>query len=289
MYGTNWTHLVQQKTSRTRDTVEVDSNVVGQRKSYNQIGVSSMEEITTRNGESTDMDRLDEKRWVSLKPYHAVKWFDEWDDALLGNIVKPTSETVRSQGMAAARTIDQTVIDALGGTALTGEDGTTSTALPSTQQVIANFSGGGSEGMTIEKLIEAKSILGVNEVTGQSGDDDPLVCVIAQKQLDNMLLIAKIQNIDTAEVRALVNGEVNTYMGFRFIRTQLLPLTAGDIRSCYCYVRSAVKLAVGQDIQSRMDILPQRNHSLQIRSTLRLGATRMEEEKVVEILCDESP
>ena len=289
MYGTNWTHLVQQKMSRTRDTVEIDSNVVGQRKSYNQIGKSEMEEITTRNGESTDMQRLDEKRWISLKPYHAVKWFDEWDDALLGNIIKPTSETVRSQGMAAARTIDSTVITALGGTALTGEDGTVSTALPSSQQIAANF-GGPSVGMTLAKLIEAKSKMGINEVTGQSGDDDPLVIMISQKQLDDMLLnVDQVRNADYAAVKALVAGEVNSFMGFRFVRTELLPKTSGDIRSCYAYVRSGLKLAIGQDIRTRMDILPQRNHSLQIRSTLRVGATRMEEEKVVEILCDESP
>jgi hypothetical protein len=38
-----------------------------------------------------------------------------------------------------------------------------------------------------------------------------------------------------------------------------------------------------------MDILPAESHALQIRTTASLGASRTQEEKVVEIACDQSP
>ena len=286
-FGTTWEHLVQQKVSRLRETVEIDTGVVGQRKSYNQIGLSDDEEITTRNGETTDMTRLDEKRWISLKPYHTTKWFDEWDDQLLGNIVKPTSETVRSQAMAASRRFDNVIIDALGGAALTGEDGTTSTAFDAGQQIAVSV-GGADSGLNLDKLIAAKSLFGVNEVSGQDGDDDPLVLVVSQAQIDDLLNnVAQVCSSDYAAVKALQVGEVNSFMGFRFVRTQLLGIDANNVRTCFAYVRSGLKLAIGQDFTTMMDILPQRNHTLQIRSKWRVGATRMEEEKVVSIACDE--
>ncbi len=287
-FGTTWEHLVQQKISRLRETVEVDSGVVGYRKSYNQIGLSDDEEITTRNGETTDMTRLDEKRWISLKPYHTTKWFDEWDDQLLGNIVKPTSETVRSQAMAAARRFDQVIIDALGGAALTGEDGTTSTAFDTNQDIAVSV-GGADTSLNLAKLIAAKSKFGKNEVMGQNMmEGDQLVLVCSQSEIDSMLTnVDQVSSADYAAVKALVNGEVDHFMGFRFVRSELLPQDSNNVRTCYAYVKSGLKLAVSQEFTTHMDVLPQRNHTLQIRSKWRVGATRMEEKKVVRIYCDE--
>jgi hypothetical protein len=272
---------------RLRSTVEVDSGVIGQRKSYNQMGLSDDEEITDRFGETTDMTRLDEKRWISLKPYHTTKWFDEWDNQLLGNIILPTSETIRSQAMAFSRRVDKVLIDAMGGAALTGEDGTTSTAFPAGQQIGVSI-GAANSNLNLQKLIEAKSLFGVNEVSGQDADDDPLVLVLSQSQIDALLEIDQIRSSDYNSVRALVNGEVNTFMGFKVVRSQQLPLaSATNVRTCYAYVRSGMKLAVGQEFTSPMDVLAHRNHTLQVRSKWRVGATRMEEEKVVDIACDE--
>lgn len=287
MFGTTWTHLAQQKVSRMRNLVTVDSNVVGQRKSYNQIGISDDEEITTRNGETTDMERLDEKRWVSLKPYHSVKWFDEWDDQLLGNIVKPTSETIRSMTMRFGRRVDKVVIDALGGTALTGEEGTTSTVLPSAQKIGVN-EGATASNLNIEKLIQARSLLGVNEVVGHSIEEsEPVYIVVSQSQIDALLRTTEVTSADFNTVKALQAGTINSFMGMTWIRSQQLPIDANNVRSCYVWVPTGITLSIGKDFTTMMDILPQRNHSLQVRSKYRLGATRMEEVRVAEIACDE--
>lgn len=285
-FGTTWEHLAQQHNSRLRETVTLDTGVVGREKSYNQIGLSTDEEITTRNGETTDMARLDEKRWITLKPYHSVKWFDEWDDALLGNIVKPTSETFQSMNKNYNRRVDSVVITALGATARTGEDGEVNTALPTSQEIAVSV-GGAASNLNIEKLIEINSLFGRNEVSGQDGEDDPIIMIVSQRQIDSLLYKSEVRSIDTNAVRALVNGEVNTYMGIRFVRSEQLPKDGSNVRSCYAYVRSGLKLAIGTDFTTMTDILPRQNHTLQLRAKYRLGASRMEEVKVAKIFCDE--
>jgi hypothetical protein len=41
--------------------------------------------------------------------------------------------------------------------------------------------------------------------------------------------------------------------------------------------------------QVKIDIRTDLNHSIQIRTVMMLGATRLEEERVVLVYCDESP
>ncbi len=60
--------------------------------------------------------------------------------------------------------IDQVIIDAATGNALTGHTGATSTALPAAQQVAVDFGATASIGLTVEKLIEMKRLFQVNNV-----------------------------------------------------------------------------------------------------------------------------
>jgi hypothetical protein len=100
--------------------------------------------------------------------------------------------------------------------------------------------------------------------------------------------VAALLDVDPKTVRALVDGTLNTFMGFKFRRSQQLPFQASttDIRLCYAYVKSGIILAE-RGLKTHMDIRTDLSHSLQIRSVASLAAVRMEEKKVVEIACDE--
>jgi hypothetical protein len=286
-FDTNWKHLVQQKTSKLREYVTVDS-IQGKEKSYNQLAEAAMQLITSRSGETRISDQATAKRWIRPKAYDTAKLFDEFDEQLLGEVVLPTSPVVQSHAAAYARTCDSLIIDALGGTAYTGESGTTATALPAGQKVAVNYVESGSaanSGLTIAKLRAAKFILDSNDVD----EEEERIIVVSAKQLQDLLRTTEITSIDYNSVKALVDGTVNTFMGFKFRRTQLLPLvSATDVRSIYVYVKSGVILAE-RGLKTHMDIRTDLSHSLQVRSVASLGATRSEEKKVVEIACDESP
>ncbi len=286
-FDQNWRHLVQQKNSRLREYVTLDS-ISGKEKSYNQLAEAAMQLITSRSGETRISDQATAKRWIRPKAYDTAKLYDEFDEQLLGEVVLPTSPVVQSHAAAYARTADQVIIDALGGSAYTGETGVTPTSLPSGQKVAVNYVESGNaanSGLTIGKLRAAKFILDSNEVD----EEEERIIVVSAKQLQDLLRTTEITSADYNSVKALVDGSVNTFMGFKFRKTQLLPLTVStDVRMTYVYVKSGIVLAE-RGLKTHMDIRTDLSHSLQIRSVASLGATRLEEKKVVEIACDESP
>ena len=286
-FDSNWRHLVQQKNSRLREYVTLDS-ISGKEKSYNQLSEAAMQLITSRSGETRISDQATAKRWIRPKAYDTAKLFDEFDEQLLGEVVLPTSPVVQSHAAAYARTADQVIIEALGGTAYTGETGITPTTLPSGQKVAVNYVESGNaanSGLTIGKLRAAKYILDSNDVD----EEEERIIVVSAKQLQDLLRTTEITSADYNSVKALVDGSVNTFMGFKFRKTQLLPLaSATDVRSVYVYVKSGIVLAE-RGLKTHMDVRTDLSHSLQIRSVASLGATRLEEKKVVEIACDESP
>lgn len=286
-YDTNWKHLVQQINSRLKEYVTIDT-INGKEKSYNQLGEAAMQLITTRSGETRISDQATAKRWIRPKAYDATKLFDEFDEALLGQVVLPTSQVVQSHGAAYKRACDSLIIEAALGTAYTGEIGVTPVTLPGTQEVAVDFVETGStanSGLTIAKLRQAKYILDANEVD----EEEQRIFVVSAKQLQDLLRTLEVGSDDYNSVKALVDGKFDTFMGFKFRNTQLLPRNTGtDVRTCFAYVKSGVVLA-DRGLKTHMDIRSDLSHSLQIRSVAQLGATRMEEKKVVAVYCDESP
>jgi hypothetical protein len=282
-FDSNWKHLVQQKNSRLKEYCTLDS-IEGKEKSYNQLDATSMTQITDRSRETRITDQSMAKRWIRPLNYDCAKLVDEFDEQFLGEVVLPTSPIIQSHGTAYARTCDKIIIDALGGTAFTGTTGTTATVLPAGQKIAANYVESGAvanSGLTIAKLRAAKFLFDSNEVD----EEEERILVVSAKQLQDLLRTTEVTSADYNTVRALVDGTLNTFMGFKFRRSQQLPL-AVDIRSCFAYVKSGIVLAE-RGLKTHMDIRTDLSHSLQIRSVASLAAVRMEEKKVVEIACDE--
>lgn len=283
-FDSNWKHLVQQKNSKLKEYVTIDS-IEGKEKSYNQIDATSMTQITDRSGDTRISDQTMAKRWIRPQQYDCAKLVDEFDEQLLGEVVLPTSPIIQSHAQAYARTCDTIIIGALGGTAYTGTTGTTATVLPAGQKVAVNYVETGvaaNSGLTIAKLRAAKYLFDSNEID----EEEERIMVVSAKQLQDLLRTVEATSADYNSVRALVDGALNTFMGFKFRRSQLLTKVS-TVRSCYAYVKSGVILAE-RGLKTHMDVRTDLSHSLQIRSVASLAAVRMEEKKVVEIACDEA-
>lgn len=294
-FDQNWQHLVQQGEGRLHSLVRQE-NVVGKRKLLNFIGKSTARLITTRSGKTIPSNTPFAKRKLSLRQYDEVYHEDEWDENLLGDVSSPRSAVVQSHAMAFQRAYDQAVIDAATGTAYVGEDGDEAVDLPASQQVAVDYIHGGTgsnSGLTLAKIIRAKSILGQNEAAGQNKSDmmgEKLIFVVSQVQLDDLLVnVDQVSNSRYADVKALINGEVNQFMGFTFIRSELLSLdSATDIRTCIAMTSGGVAFSKN-GMATKISVRDDLNETLQIRTKDQHGATRTEEEKVVAVYCDESP
>jgi hypothetical protein len=287
-FADNWEHLLQQKDSRLEGRCR-KATVKGKERTFSQLGKSKMRLITTRNGQTIPSDTAMAKRWVRPKGYDEVTFIDEFDAVALGELPTPESEHVVSHASAAKRTMDEVIIAGLEGTAYIGEDGTTAVDLGSGQKVAVNYVQSGSavnSGLTLAKLAKAKYILDKNEVEAEDR-----YFVHSAKQLNDLLVnVVEVKSSDYNEVKALVDGKVTRFMGFDFVMTELLTLdTATDVRTCIAYHKMGVVLGIGQERSVKIDIRADRNHTVQIRTTILIGATRMEEERVVLVYCDESP
>ena len=274
-FSSNITMLSQQMGSLLREAVDVET-VTGEKAFFDQVGSAVAQVRTSRHGDTPLMETPHARRMVTMSTYEYADLIDDPDKVRL--LVDPTSTYARAAAMAMGRSIDDVIISAALGTASTGKTGSTSTALPSGQK-IAHASGG----LTQAKLVSAKKILDQNSV-------DPSIqryIIVSPEQIEDLLNITSVTSADFNTVRALVQGEVDTFVGFKFIVSNRLNTDSDGNRQVIAFAGDGIKLAVGKDVTGRIDERSDKSYSTQIYYCMDIGATRMEEEKVVEIACTE--
>jgi hypothetical protein len=277
-YSGNVEYLVQQKGSRLRESVDVETGIRGKEAFFDQIGVAPAPTMrTTRHADTPLMETPHARRRCVIYPYD---WADLIDDPdKIRTLIDPQSAYAKAAAWAMSAAMDDVIIAAANGTAYTGVDGGTGVALPSAQKIAV-----GSAGLTIAKLRSAKEILDAAEVD----PEEPRFVWLSAKQVTNLLATTEVTSSDYNTVKALVQGEINTFLGFKFIRTERLGLVTTLTRAVIAMAKGGVKLAVGEDIKGKITERDDKNYSTQVWYHMDIGATRMQEEKVVEIACLES-
>ena len=275
-YSNNVSLLSQQKGSLLRGSVDSES-IVGKNAFFDQVGVATAVKRTTRHGDTPQIDTPHARRRVSLSDYEYADLIDNQDK--IRTLIDPTSSYAMAAAYALGRAQDDEIIAAVSGTAFTGETGSTSTALPSAQKITESSTGG----LTIAKLRTAKEKF-------DSASVDPSISryiVVGPKQISDLLGTTEVTSSDFNTVKALANGEVNTFLGFNFIVSNRLTI-ANSKRLCLAYAMDGIKMAIGQDLMTRIDERSDKGYSTQIYVCQSIGATRMEEEKVVTIEAHEA-
>ncbi len=275
-YKSNVFHLAQQKGSRLRDAVRSEQ-VVGKAHYFERIGSTAALKRTSRHSDTPRVDTPHSRRRVTMEDYDWADLIDNEDKVRM--LISPDSEYAQAGAWAMGRAMDDAIIDAASGNAFGGVAGGTTVALPSGQKIAH-----GSAGLSVTKLIEAKEILDANSVD----PEEPRYCVVTSKQLSDLLAITQITSADFNSVKALVQGDIDTFLGFNFIRTERLDTNSSSNRLVLAFAQSGIGLAVGQDIQTRISERADKNYATQVFLSMTIGATRIEDEKVVEIECTES-
>jgi len=286
-FDTVWHEIMAQQIDHRLAGMYVSDTVAGNQKRYDQMGSQSyaMSQKTARAAVTEPSDVPTAIRWVIPTAYQKATWIDEDDSVLLGSLPDPQNIIAMNHAIAVNRLKDQLLINAALGVNYTGAQATTATSLPSAQQIGVQFPGSTNTGMTLAKLLEAVYVLDSNDVP-----ENDRVLVYAAKQLYDLLLnVDQVDSVLYNDVRALMKGRLDEFAGFRFVRTQLLP-NAGtpSIRSCIAYQKKFLLLGETKGQATKIDILPQQSHAIQVRTTYFAGATRMEEAGVVLISCDET-
>jgi len=272
-YKSNVFHLAQQKGSRLRGAVKSET-VTGTSHYFERIGATAAQVRTTRHSNTPQIDTPHSRRKVTLADYDWADLIDQEDKVRM--LISPQSEYAKAGAYAMGRAMDDAIIAAASGNAFGGVAGATSIALPAAQKIAV-----GTTSLTVAKLISAKEILDASDV--DPDEEKYLVC--SAKEITSLLGDDKVTSADFNSVKALVAGQVDTFMGFKFIRTERIAASGGD-NLALAFTQSAIGLALGRDIQTRISERDDKNYATQVFLSMTIGATRVEDEKVVEIACN---
>jgi hypothetical protein len=257
-------------------TAVSEESVTGEKAFFDQVGSAAAVKRTSRHGDTPTMDTPHSRRMVTMDTY---EWADLIDDAdKVRMLIDPTSTYARAAAAAMGRAMDDAIISAATGTSKTGASGGTSTSLPAGQQIAH-----GSADLTIAKLLSAKKLFDDNDVDPSI----PRYLAVAPAQIEALLGTTQVTSSDYNTVKALATGQVDTFMGFKIVMSTRLTV-ASNIRTCFAWAEDGIKLAVGKDIMAEIERRADKSYATQVFYCSTFGATRMEEDKVVQISCDES-
>lgn len=208
---------------------------------------------------------------ATMEDYIAAEYSDIFNQQKVN--FDERQELVQVVSGAIARRMDQVVLDAL-----------TAASSPGT---VSNDIGGTDTNLNIEKLREAKKIMDQKNVPAEGR-----TMLIHANSLSALLGETEVTSADFASVKALVTGDVNTFMGFNFITfgdrdEGGLAVDGSSDRTLFAFHRDAVGLGIGMGQQSRVDYIPEKTSFL-VASMFSAGAVAIDDEGIVKITCRES-
>jgi len=295
-FTANVFHVAQQEGSRLRNAVRNEMQK-GKSAFYERVGKATAQLKSGRHSDTPQIDTPHSRRMVTLLDYEIADMIDNQDKVRI--LISPESEYAKAFAYALGRSMDDVILDNASGTAYSGEAGTTTVALTATQKVASVASAAGTK-LNVQALRRAKKIFDGNDVS-------PMIkryLAHNANQLENLLSQTEVTSSDFNTVRALVQGELSTFLGFNFIGSQQINVQAGALafdtttgavgsgggdadtyQKVLCWAQDGIVLSVGEDIKGRISERSDKSYAMQVYACMSIGATRLEEEKVVEILC----
>jgi hypothetical protein len=243
-----------------RGTVTTRNEVVGDVYKFRKMGKG----MANQKGSSADVTPMNVTHDLiscALGNWNAPEYTDIFD----AKEVNFDEKTELQQTIAGAlgRRMDQIVIDSLGA------------ATPA-----ATIADGGV-GLTVDKLINAATSL-TNKGVPSGGRH----IAISAAGLYDLLGSTLVNSIDHNNVKALMSGDINTFMGFVFhvIEDRAeggLTLTGG-IREGFAWHDSSVGLAIGMEVSAKVDWVPQKTSWL-CNGLMKAGAVARDGDGIVSI------
>jgi len=256
-----------QAESVLRGTMRTRSGVAGNTVKFPTIGKG----VATIRVPQTDVTPLNVtygQVTATMEDYIAAEYSDIFQQSHIN--FDERSELVQVVSKSIARRMDQIMIDALN--AATG----TST--------VATTVGGAGTNMNIEKLRATAKALNEKNVPSEGRN-----LLMHASQLDAMLGETEITSQDCAAVKALVQGEVNTFMGFNI-------LTMGDrdeggipkpsTRTCFAWHKDSMGYAESMAQKTEVNYVPEKTSFL-VSSMFSAGSVAIDGEGIVKISCTE--
>ena len=243
----------------TRERNNVEGNVV----KFPKIGKGTAT-VRVPQTDVTPLNVTYSQVSVTMSDYIAAEYSDIFHQAKVN--FDERRELVQVVGNAIGRRMDQLVIDALN-----------SASSPST---VATSVGGAGTNMNLAKLLAAKKALDAKNVPAEGR-----CMIIHANGLSALLDETELTSSDFATVKALSQGEIDTFLGFKFIMLGDrdeggLPLPS--TRTNFAFHRDAVGLGISMAQKSEINYVPEKTSFL-VSSMFSAGAVAIDDEGIVHI------
>ena len=207
----------------------------------------------------------------TLQDWNAAEYSDIFSQAKVN--FDERSELVQVLGNAIGRRQDQLVLDAL--------------SASSTSLTVANSIGGANTNVNVAKLREAKKLLDKGNVPPEGRH-----LIIHANGLASLLSETAVTSSDFNTVKALVAGEINTFLGFTFHvlgdRSEGGLAIDGSLdRTCFAFHKDAIGYAEGIAPRTEINYIPEKTSFL-VNSVFSAGAVSIDDEGIVKITARES-
>lgn len=275
-------NLPQQNTSRLRSRIREDpDNLEGKAGYFERLGLVEMQEVFDRHGDTTLTEQPHSRRRIITRTFDLASVIDRRDMRRIKVSGLPAKYEMNMRRAVGRKYDDLIIAAALGNAYSMDEDDAAATvALPAAQKIAH-----GSSGLTVAKLRTAKQKLDAAEVD----EEFPRTLVCSSHQLNtDLLATTEVTSQDYNSVKALVKGEIDTFLGFKFIRSERLTLDGNGDRQVIAFAQPGIGLAKGEEIF--VDVGPRRDKRVgtQVFVEMDADATRIHDDMVVEIACRES-
>jgi hypothetical protein len=207
----------------------------------------------------------------TLQDWNAAEYSDIFSQAKVN--FDERSELVQVLGNAIGRRQDQLILDAL--TAATGTG------------TVGNDIGGTDTNLNVAKLRDAKRLLDRANVPPEGRH-----IILHASGLASLLSETAVTSSDFNTVKALVSGEINTFLGFTFHvmgdRTEGGLIIDGSLdRTCFAFHKDAIGYAEGIAPRTEVNYIPEKTSFL-VNSVFSAGAIAIDAEGIVKITARET-
>lgn len=254
-----------QQSGKLRDCVTTRTNVVGESYKFARMGKGLANQKATQ-ADVTPMDIDHARQTATLANWNAPEYTDIFDAAEVNFDEK--QELASSIGQALSRRLDQIIIDTMSGVTYS----TTPANIDQGYQIAA----GGAQ-FTVAKVLEASKALTDRGVP----EEDRYIAFTAEDR-QNFLNETEVGSFDYNSVKALVNGQIDTFLGFKFKTIETRDEGGLPSNKAFAWHKSAVGLAIGIDIKTEINYIAQKTSWL-CNGMLKAGAVAREAAGLVEI------
>lgn len=265
-----------QGVAKLRSTVALRTGVTGESYKFARMGKGIANQKATQ-ADVTPMDITHARQTATMSNWNAPEYTDIFDQAEVNFDEK--QELAQTIAKAIGRREDQLVINALAAVSFAAtNDQNADTGRIFDVSASANFS--------LSLLRSAAEHL--NDIEADMSERH-----IAMKAgaLTQLLEDSTVTGSDYNSVKALINGELNTFMGFKFhiIGTRAeggLPGVTGD-EVAFAWHKPAIGLAIGIDMKTSIDWIAQKTSWL-ANGMFKAGSVAREPQGIIKLVYDET-